>query len=289
MATFKRGLNPRFVAALNAAYNEPDSWWKKLVDDPGLFIGIRGNQISAYYNGANIIRISHERGTLVGATHFKYLVPISRSETYIKFQNGKYDEDQLNAIQFSTNLKRDLAAIKNASTPYRSEEAKGVHDIIRSNNNIIDTEIAFGDEGNRIDFAAFKDGPKRPELVFYEAKLLNNKEVSGQDPAVIQQVERYRQLLSKTTRRKEIQKSYEQVAENIGALHGFPTGLKTICQRANTQGFDISNDVRLVIYGYGRAQQKEANPLFTRLRQQIGQDFVLTKGTAKGMTKGIST
>jgi hypothetical protein len=45
---------------------------------------------------------------------------------------------------------------------------------IRSNDNVIDTEVVIDDDGNRVDFAAFRNGTDRTQLVFYEARCRSN-------------------------------------------------------------------------------------------------------------------
>ena len=69
MAEFKRGLDDTFIDLLNNNYDQPDSWWRTLVEDPDVFIGIRGNELNAYYNGCSLLRLRHRRDHLVGETH----------------------------------------------------------------------------------------------------------------------------------------------------------------------------------------------------------------------------
>ncbi|MCH8239834.1 MAG: cytochrome c oxidase assembly protein [Proteobacteria bacterium] len=77
-------------------------------------------------------------------------------------------------------MRSDLAAIKAASKLHQGREAQGVHDVVRANFNIIDTEVVFPDEKtSRIDFAALRLGGERPELVFYEAKNLTGEKLTG--------------------------------------------------------------------------------------------------------------
>lgn len=59
--TFSRGLKTEFVAALNQAYGDQDSWWKKLVDDNDLYIGIRGNYLNVYFNGGSILELKYNK------------------------------------------------------------------------------------------------------------------------------------------------------------------------------------------------------------------------------------
>lgn len=287
MAKFKRGLSGAFVDALNTAYSEPASWWQKILEDRDLFVGIRGNSLNVYYNGASLLRLRLRQGSLVGKTHFKFLLKEKRPSPYVRFRDGKFDAGDIASIKFSKNLPQDLARIKNASAPFHGIEAKGVHDIIRSNDNVLDTEIAFGDERSRIDIAALREGKRRPELVFYEAKHYSNPEIFGERPSVVDQVRRYQKILSTPTRAKEVRESYAKVVSNIAALDGFPDRLRTLCRRAAKEGFDVSTDVRLVIYGYDRPQQRAAMALFALLRKQIGEDLVLTRGNPRGLSKGV--
>ncbi|MPY73441.1 MAG: hypothetical protein GEU87_04205 [Alphaproteobacteria bacterium] len=87
---------------------------------------------------------------------------------------------------------------------------------------MIDTEVAFGDEGSRIDIAAFRPGGRGVELVMYEAKHFSNPEIFGERPKVVDQIRRYREILSTPHRASEICKSYHRIVENIAALEGLP-------------------------------------------------------------------
>lgn len=288
MARFQRGLNNAFINALNEAYANPNGWWRRVLEDRDLFIGIRGNSLNVYYNGASLLRLEHRRGELIGASHFKFLLQEKRPSPYVRFCNGQFDEGDLASIRFSRTLAQELPAIKRGSIPFHRIEAKGVHDIIRSNDNVIDTEVAFGDEGSRIDIAAFKPGDRGIELVMYEAKHFSNPEIFGEPPKVVDQIRRYHEILSTPHRAAEICESYRRIVENIAALEGFPARLRALCRRVIDEGFVLSTDVRLVIYGFDRVQLREAKALFARLDEKIGSGFVLKRGRPNGLTTGIS-
>lgn len=289
MAEFKRGLDDTFIDLLNNNYDQPDSWWRTLVEDPDVFIGIRGNELNAYYNGCSLLRLRHRRDHLVGETHFKFLIRNQPNANYISFRDGNFDDDDLAAIEFSRDMRSDLAAIKAASKLHQGREAQGVHDVVRANFNIIDTEVVFPDEKtSRIDFAALRLGGERPELVFYEAKHFSNSELFGDYPKVVQQVERYRKLVSDQGRAREIRDSYSRIAANYAKLKGIDEKFQTLCQQVVTTGLEISKAVRLVIFGITREDQRTRRDVFDRLKNLIGKDNVLVRGDPKGIVRGIS-
>ena len=288
MTKFERGLSTEFVDALNDQYVASDSWWRPLVEDPTLFIGIRNNRLNVYFNGASLLDLKFSRGKLIGDTNFKFLIRDKPRSWNVKFEEGYFKQEDLAKITFSQDIRKDIAAIKKASKPYHKPEAVDVYKIIRSNDNVIDTEVVFADDRIRIDFAAFRNGTDRPQLVFYEAKRFANPEIFGEHPSVVEQVARYRDTLSNAGRIADISSSYIRVAENIVALQGFKRKLKDLSKKVVHSGLDICPNVRLTITGFDRAQQKDAKVLFARLRNLIGEKMVLTKGSAKGLVQGIS-
>ena len=53
--SFNRGLKDEFVEALNREYEKDGGWWKKIVDDPELFIGIREDYLNIYFHGSSLL------------------------------------------------------------------------------------------------------------------------------------------------------------------------------------------------------------------------------------------
>ncbi len=55
---FRHGLNEPFIDTLNREY-EKSGWWKRIVDDEHLFIGIRNHCLNVYFNGGSILELKH--------------------------------------------------------------------------------------------------------------------------------------------------------------------------------------------------------------------------------------
>ena len=220
---FDRGLTDEFVEALNRAYDDPNSWWRKLIDDKELFLGIRENYINVYYNGGSILELEHRKGTgLVGRTHFKYLVNLSREDDtkdYINFADGNFDRVVISDSY--TNITTHLPQIKETTKGYQGAEKTGVHEISIKRNNVIDVEIQFPGTGSRIDFAALQRAEDRIEIVFFEAKTYSNSGLrsGSKNPAAVEQVKRYESML--VDRREQIESSYQKIAKNISEIKGW--------------------------------------------------------------------
>ena len=302
MSKFDRGISKEFVRALNNEY-EKDGWWKNLIDDKSLFLGIRDDSVDIYLNGGRVLHLEHVKGEFVGSTHFKYLVNLSRADTkneYVRFENGSFD--RVNLKDPYRHIGADLPGIKKSLTPYQGEEKEGVHKIVMHNRNVIDTEIQFSDEeqfsdedrrkDRRVDFAALQKVDGKIKIVFFEAKIYSNSEI--RHPAsrseVLKQIEEYERIIAQ--RRKEIQESYRQVAENIKRLKGWNSRRSNIFAESATNGLIVEPEVRLVIFNFKDPQRKAAISAggdFARLRDAIGTHRVLAKGDPTKFVKGIKS
>ena len=290
MSKFNRGIG--FVEALNDEYGN-NGWWKKLVDDKSLFLGIRDEYVDVYLNGGRVLNLKQVSGEFVGETHFKYLVDLTRADTkseYMKFKNGTFDRVSLNEPY--RDITTNLAGIKKSLKRYQGEEKEGVHKIIMRNKNVIDTEIQFPGENRRIDFAALQKVNGKIQLVFFEAKIYSNSQIRhlASRPEALDQIEAYERIISRG--RKEIQESYQHVAENIASLKGWSSRRSNIFAEAATNGLTVDPEVRLVIFNFKNPQKKEANRPdgdFTRLQEALGTHRVLTKGDPTGFETGIKS
>ena len=291
--SFKRGLKDEFVEALNREYEKDGGWWKKIVDDPELFIGIREDYLNIYFHGSSLLKLEHTGGHLVGETHYKYLLKSPcRDELdnkYVNFKKGYFDP--LNGMESYRDIGEDIDAIKKkAAASLRGTEKKGVHKIILRNENIIDTEIAFPGSGKRVDFAALREEKNKLKLVFYEAKVFSSSEIRAGvgKPQVIDQLEKYEKILSE--RAEGIRKSYSRVATTFLDLAG--CGRRSaLFQQAKEGSFEVCPEVRLVIFNFNGAQREAANAsggLFARLKDILGKNRVLTKGDPRKFVVGIS-
>lgn len=290
MSKVNRSICTDFVAALNHEYKS-GSWWKKLIDDSSLFLGIRDEYVDVYFKGGRVLSLEYVNGELLGSTHFKYLVNLSRADTtneYVKFKNGSFDWVGLKYPY--RNIAENLAGIKKSMEPYQGEEKKGVHRIIMHNTNVVDTEIQFPGENRRVDFAALQKADNRIRLIFFEAKSYSNSEIRHpvKRPKVLDQIQAYERIIMK--RRNEIADSYRQVAENITCLMGWNKRRSDTFADAAANGLEVDPEVRLVIFNFKEPQKKEANASggdFTRLRDVLGKHRVLAKGATTKFERGI--
>ena len=172
------------------------------------------------------MKLDWKAGAIVGEVHYKYLLRPSLAKPYLKVKDGEVHlpDDPKQLFQHSID---DIDDLKRAAQPYAKAEKTGVHDILRSNHNILDVEIAFGaDESDpsvsRLDFAAITEAGDGTNIVFYEAKHFDNKEeLRASDkakPKVVQQIESYSARLTKN--HDQVRDSYRLVCCNLRSLHG---------------------------------------------------------------------
>jgi hypothetical protein len=296
MSKFQRGIGAKFVERLNAEYSK-GGWWQTIADDRDLFIAVRKDYINVYLNGSSLLKLWLEGDELVGETHYKYLLAPEARRPYVKVVGGQALIES-HADLFQSNLS-NLQALKRAADAYSGGEKSGVHQIVMSNPNVIDVEIAFGAENertgsikaNRIDFAALRQKPAGLEVVFYEAKQFSNKELRawGTDVPVLDQLRRYESFLR--SEQLALIESYRTVCENLITLDGVRERYVPM-QTAMRElpNFGIQSEVRLVVFGFDNDQKNGANWRGHRdkLKAALG-DKLLLKGEAKDFTNGIAS
>lgn len=114
-SVFDRGINPGFADALNAAYDD-GGWWRTLADDTNLLIAIRSNYLNVYWRGNSLLRVSHEKGRLVGRVHFKYLLRAGRTPEYVVVEDGR--AIIRDPASFLNQDIGDVRSLKAAAKPY---------------------------------------------------------------------------------------------------------------------------------------------------------------------------
>lgn len=304
MSDFKRGIaNPDFIAALNKEYNA-GGWWRKIVDDKELFIGIRNEYINVYYKGNSLFKLSYN-GQLVAETHYKYLVRPDANPCLVKTSNGmSFTHD---ANQFAIRNLDEIESIKKASAAYSGIEKEGIQKIIQSNDNIIDLEIALTNEAlrdemepeaekkrstaKRIDFAALQKKNDFYEVVFFEAKHFSNNELRAQGnakPKVIDQISLYKDLLKAFE--EEMTQSYSKVCRNLREILPDSESTRAIDNITDGKPLKINLKPRLVIFGFDEDQKqgKVWKPHIDKLVKILGKEFVLAKGKSSGFNNGIT-
>jgi hypothetical protein len=300
------------VAALNQAY-EKQTWWKTMMDDPDLHLGIRKDYLNIYYAGNSLIKLEHKHDHLLGKTHYKFLLDPYQN-LYIQSSDGKANPNNTDFQSLFIKHLYELKKIKRASLYYAGEEKKGIQKILMSNPNIIDMEIAMtqeaekqeaegieeleesaGPAAQRLDFAALQKVTDGIELVFFEAKIFSNKELRAtgeQEPRVVKQIKKYQKLIEKYAANGEIAKSYKRICENFVELLGIPDEKKKIAQKVLQEdvSFSISTHPRLVIFGFD--QDQKIGEIFNfqknKLEEMLGKKHILLKGNPKDFTNNIS-
>lgn len=291
--TFKRGLGNKLLMLLTTKSKMPD-WWQAILEDKELVIAVRDNYLNVYHNGNSLMKISERDNKLICDIHYKYLLSSTENNPYIKFENSvaiNFDLPARASLLTNQLTEKTLANLKKSAKVYGGLEKEGVHKIILSNTNIIDTEIAFSltdKETNktkalRIDFAALrKTAEGQTEIVFYEAKHYTNKELfsSSDTPQVVKQIKTYESNYIKELE-AEILTAYRSAIKDLQRITGgFFNELPTA----------VHPNVKLVIFGYDNDQKTGANfkNRIEKLQHILGKENLLLKGDAKNFRAGIS-
>ncbi len=269
---FRRGLDQKFVKALNKRY-EADSWWRKLVDDEETFVAIRDSSVNVYYRGNSLLKLdwNENKETMAGQVHYKYLLrPEIEGSQYVEVVDGKAKPPRDAMFCDIGNVK----ALKAASRVYAGDEKAGVHEIVLKRSNVIDVEIAFRGSGLRVDLAALHETDDGPQLVFYEAKHFSNKELraeEGREAKVIGQLDGYSGLLEKN--KGQLEECYQRVCENLRCIKGLAgrhPQRHDMLVRVLDEGLRVDPKPRLVVFGFDQDQQRGA---WKRHRERLAQSF----------------
>ena len=287
MERFNRGLDSAFVELLNKEYDK-GGWWRDFVHDDELFLAIRNGYVNVYYRGCSLLHWSWQGETFTGRIHYKYLLRPklpAKVDPYVKIEDGR-PVFQGDMAQFFTENLGCREALKNAAKAYAGVEKRGVSDILRANKNVLDVEIALGEDPQseedpepkegRVDLVALKKTKRGIDLVFFEAKHFANSEIRAKgdsEPKVVKQVKRYARLLKEN--RETIQQSYRQVCCNLLYIRGladrYPLRHKILsCIADGSEQLFVDEDPRLVVFGFDGDQKKGKywNRIYGSLRIQ---------------------
>jgi hypothetical protein len=214
--------------------------------------------------------------------------------------------------------------LKRAAATYAGLEKRGVHEVIRSNRNIVDVEIALAGDNTkgelppdeeevsspdqadeppassrrksalRIDFAALVDTSAGLQLRFFEAKHFSNSELraANQTAPVVGQIARYEGLLrAYEADGNAVSKAYRKVCQHLASSR--PGAVDPIVQAVAEGRSDFTVDTQpwLVVFGYDADQIAKGSrgaAVFESLRAALSGRIV-TRGNPKGFTNKIST
>jgi len=296
MGQFVKGLSPEFVNAL-AQLAEKGGWWKDVLADKQLIIGIRNAKLDVYWHGQSIFNVGFGKNGIKVNTHIKYLLDPDLSERPPMEDDGSFFIKQnttpiLSRYDDCVTLKK----IKKAADLFSGDEKQGVHAIVLANENVIDVEIRLdakdldtARDGPRLDIAALERRPDEVvELVFWEAKLFANKELRARDslePKVLKQIREYKEAIEKY--RFDIISAYRTVAQNLVEIAKMSDGVREVGPliQAVAKGAELTISspphVELVIFGFDADQKAESgigHKHFKKLQDKLGAQCVRACG-----------
>ena len=268
VTSFNRGLDRQFVEFLNEEY-EKHGWWRKLVDDQELFVAIRENYVNVYYCGCSLIKLTWNGQSVTGQTHYKYLLRPNFDDQYVEIKDG-IPKLPSNLRHLFLSSFSSIDQLKAAAKLYAGPEKIGVHNIISSNSNILDVEIAFGrtkgerDDPStpRIDLSSVKKSAEEASIVFFEAKHFENRKdlraSKETRPKVVRQIENYSNIL--TAHSDAVIKSYFRVCHNFFHLRGmetrYPERHEILRDVVNGQvNLNVNVDPVLLVFGFDDDQR----------------------------------
>jgi hypothetical protein len=309
---FDRNLTKEMVEILNSEYKNERGWWRKLADNPDTLIAIRNNYLNVYRHGCSIARIKRrEDGELAIGVHYKFLLKMKIAEPYIRCPKGC--PEILNPQDTFISSLSEIKHINYWTDTLGGLEKTGVHHVIRSNPNVIDTEIALSGEpdesdipatpqtakSSRIDFCAVQEEKGKLFLRFFEAKdysYTTALRVASDDlqPKVIAQMREYRSKLE--AQRTKIEKAYKKSIQLADRLCGRNVLGKNIGFSDSIQSLEVDSVPHLVVFGFD-ADQRDGSYFkkhMKRLREKLFQEFGVRgllhlKGSPKDFTAGIKS
>lgn len=269
MAEFRRGIRKAGMIDALRELATKESWWRDVLQDKSLIIGVRDDYLNVYWRGQSIFKVEMKHGRIVACTHPKYLLdPDLSGQVMLAEETGLFALDGLDALIRTYVPGKTSPKLKRAAGLFAGDEKAGVQIIVNANPHVVDVEVAFPAEPGsrsvpRIDIATFNEGEAGVTLVFWEAKVLGNPELrTSGEKNIVRQVETYRARLAQHAR--EVVESYEQIARNLVAFAGMSDGARTVSDgvRKVADGAPLllssSPDVRLIVYGFDKDQRDGA-------------------------------
>lgn len=297
MKQFRRGIrNPAMLDAL-AQLSEREGWWRDVIRDPSLVIGIRDEYLNVYWQGQSLFRVAMKGSRITATTHPKYLLnPDLSGQVAIDVETNAFAAPRIDAIATAYEPGVTLGRLKRAAALYSGEEKRGVHDIAVANSNVVDVEIAFsggdvtGGVVPRIDIAALEQTDGGARLVFWEAKTFYNPELrSSGEKNVVRQIELYRSILAAF--RADVIESYRIIAGNLAALASLSGGARHLdpAVRRIAEGGELvigdPAEVNLIVYGFDAAQRDKVwRPFEIELKARLAHGRILARGETRGLT-----
>lgn len=297
MTNFRRGIrNPAFLDALGELAAN-DGWWREVVRDSDLIIGIRDEYLNVYWQGQSLFKVAFVHGKVTATTHPKYLLnPDLSGQVALDIGAGAFAPLKEDAILRAWEPGVTLGRMKRAAALFSGDEKIGVQAIASAHPDTIDVEIAFPASEvtersvPRIDLALVEERGGEAHLVFWEAKLLANPELRSKgEKNVVRQIETYRRIVG--TFRSDILESYRTVADNLATIAASSGGARVLGPglTAVAAGSPLvladPPEIGLVVYGYDAPQRDEIwKELEVDLKSRLGPTCrVVGRGDAKNI------
>lgn len=257
--TFCRQLPDQIIEKLNELHRKPMSWWHSLInrEQKDTFFAVRPGYLSVYTNGGCLLKIEFRERRLIASIHEEYLILRNKSNPYVQLDTE--ETHQVLAIRTTEELVKQYAQVQSRIKRCAGIERQHVGALAAHLPSVIDIE-ATGTQGveekqrGSVDLVAVD-----PEgtVWFYEAKLLENKELVAEEapPPVVYQLQRYKNWIIQNEAR--ILWAYQRTQQFYAMLEGkfFRTRCRVI---PSVKG--IRKDPVLLVLGYDAAQEKERLP-----------------------------
>ncbi len=302
MSEFKRGLNDELIKLL-AKESEKNGWWRDVLADSKLLIGIRDEYLQVYWHGQSLFTAKAVNGQLKVTTHEKYLLD-PKLESQVELSDGHFKVAHLVEKGFTKKYggTATLQNMKTVADYFSGIEKPGCHEIATRNDTFLDCEIAFPgftssedgieNEKGRVDIACVESSGDDVRLVFWEVKHYSNKELrsdlrNNKLAPVCGQIKKYRNYISQ--HRKLVLDSYTRVAHNLVALqamrakHELSPLIIDVGTGKRCLVLDEDPKIGLMIFGFDEAQPDHARwtKHLVRLRDNISPSPVVAVGNAK--------
>jgi hypothetical protein len=299
----KRGIRGGpFLKALETLAHQ-DSWWKDVLADKSLIIGVRDEYLNVYWQGQSIFKVSFKGGKVTASTHEKYLLNPDLKDQ-VSLVDGSFDFVKVADRMLTRNYEgaATLGRLKKAAALYSGREKEGVHEIATSNPSVVDVEIAISAAGvpdvvkklPRMDIASLETAESGVDLVFWEAKTFSNPELENED--VVDQIKGYQAVIG--AYHADFAESYWWVAKNLVEMEKWSNGARNLTpvirDAAKGARINVSNStIGLLVYDFTADQRdrkgKDGMTLHEKLtelfkKEGLGTERFRFKGRAKGLT-----
>lgn len=290
MAEFKRGIRKHGMIDALADLATRPGWWRDVLQDKSLVIGVRDDYLNVYWRGQSIFKVEMKHDRIIATTHPKYLLdPNISGQVALDTETGAFALDGLDALTRTYVPGETLPKLKKAAGLFAGDEKAGVQAIVNANPHVVDVEIAFPAEPGsrsapRIDIATFNETETGVKLMFWEAKVLGNPELrTSGEKNVVKQIETYRARLAQDP--GQVIETYRTIAANLAAIAGMSGGARMLADavRKVAEGAPLTlsspPDVRLIVYGFDKDQRDGAwKKLLADNAEQFKDIEILARG-----------